>query len=297
MHNRILCGTFVIAVTGALASGCSVNYGTEMQKTFQATFKDSFKDYQYFGMPVSGYGVGTMYPKSAKIADFDPTTSGLYGDPTTWWDKKLTDNQKAQYFNDLFGDARTGQIALQLSKDTKFDLDVVLPSLYKLLSASSKNSLSKSIKVTLSADGAFNHRINWGIFEQDLRDGLIQDYVKQHYNANDFLITTADIVLINYQATLAFSSSLDTKDQADLTVAWKAFGKDANASFEFSDANSGTFTVKSKDPVVIATFIGEPPSAGLRHAGTPTVEPIQLPAEVRDRIVNASLYRAEVHSH
>src|ERR1700693_5208173 len=100
MRNRILCGTWVIAVMGALVSGCSVNYGAEMQKTFQATFKDTFKDYQYFGMPVSGYGVGTMYPKSAKIADFDPTTLGLYGDPTTWWDKKLTDDQKAQYFNE-----------------------------------------------------------------------------------------------------------------------------------------------------------------------------------------------------
>ncbi|GEM_PF-3550354 len=279
------------AVAGLWLSGCvTTDYSTEMQKAFERTFSHEFKRYQYFGMPVSGYGVGTMYPKAAKNTEFDPTISGLFGDPATWWTAGLTESQKVTKNKELFGDAETGAISVQLDKSAQFDIDVVMPQLYKLLSASAKTDFKSSLKVTLSADTAFNHRINWAIFAQDLNDGSIQPYVKQHYDADDYVITTADVVLNNYQASLVAVKSLDADAQAKLTAAWKSFSQGANASFTFSDSNTGNFTVKAVKPVVIATYIGVPPAAQTRSAAEPLVSPISLPESVRQRIINDSLY-------
>lgn len=296
MTSRIRSTLCLLVGSALVLSGCaSTNYDNEMQKTFERTFGHSFPHYQYFGMPVSEFGVGTMYPKFASNSDFDPTTSGIYGQPSTWWNPALNNAQKEAEFKRLFGDAETGAVTLQTDREKQFDVDVTLPSLYKLLSVDSKTDFKSSVKVTLSADSAYNHRIDWDVFASDLSSGTIKESVKQHYNAADCLITTGDIVLLNYSATLVVVKSLDAEAQAKLTAAWKSFGQGASASFKVSDANSGTFTVKSTKPVVVATYIGTPPPGQTLAAGqTPEFSPILLPDSVRSRLIDASLRAAPI---
>jgi hypothetical protein len=276
--------------------GCvGVDYSREMQTAFEKTFKHTFTSYQFYGTPLSGYGVGTMYPKAAQNAEFDPTVSGIYGEPRTWWKDGMSIDEQQKRYSDLFGDADTGKVTLQYDRKTAFGLDVVLPALYQLLSANGSFDFKKHVTVSITADDAYNHRINWSIFQSDLQQGLIKDYVERHYEANDYLIVADDVVLLNYKATLNVDRNLSAGAQAQLKQAWQAFSQGSKASFNFSDAETGTFTMQSSKPVVIATYIGTPPPGATRAAGSATeLNPVQLPDAVLKSISRASLTGAEV---
>src|SRR5258708_25962715 len=60
------------------------DYSKEMKSMLQNSLKVDYKAYQFFGIPMSNFGVGTMYPLESKSKKLDVKTPGLYSDPNTW---------------------------------------------------------------------------------------------------------------------------------------------------------------------------------------------------------------------
>jgi len=282
MALPLLC-LFLLACDGT-------DYNKQLESAFKKTFQSTFKSYQYYGTPLSGYGVGTMYPKAAQNAEFDPTTSGIYGDPATWW-VNLSPEEEKKHYIDLFGDAETGALKLQVDRTTTFGLDVVLPDLYRLVSVNGSLDYKKQVTVTISADTAFNHRINWTKFDTFMSEGVIDGSVKRHYDAKDYLIVVGDVVLNNYKASLNVDAGMTATAKAQLTAAWKQLGNGSTAGLSFSDPEKGSYVISSTKPVVIATYTAPPPGGAVRAAETGGQQfgTVRLPDNVLKAIQSASL--------
>ncbi len=179
----------------------------------------------------------------------------------------------------MFPAGGAGKVSLSGKASRSISLSAVLPALYKIINASGGVDWNRSTTVTLSADNAENHRINWGEFDDAARNKkMLKVYVVNHLNSHDFVITADDIVLYGYTIHVVVSHALDAKAAAKLTAAASEFGKDSSLNFEYKNNSDGTFDLKAKDPVVAAVFIVKPPPGALRAAGaSPNVTPIISP--------------------
>lgn len=260
----------------ASKSAMGANYAKEMRKAFQAAFRADFSKYQFFGTPVSNFGTGTMYPKLTSTNAVDVASSGLYGNPETWWVRSYSDSEREQMLDALRPRGDAGAVSFQLDTSKQFDLTAVLPGLYKVLTANGDLSFSKKVKVALSADTMENRRLDWTTFSDDLRQHLIKDSVLRHIGAKDYLITIGDVVLYNYRASLVIVGNLSTTEKAQLQTAWKAFSQGSELSVSFSSGENGQFSITSKDPVVVAVYVGEPPPGAMREGGRRPVITAQL---------------------
>ncbi len=285
MKPRILLLLCVVAAMAPLASGA--DYASEMKRALRSTFKADYGRYQFFGLPVSNFGVGTMYPAAAKASDFDVTTAGLYGDPNTWWIDDLTTAQKEQLFREAFPGGGTGPIALKFDKKKHFSLDLVFPALAKLLSASGNIDYKNHITVALDFTNADNRRINWSALGDDTPK--IKPSVVKHLQAKDYVITIGDVVLYGYSASLVVDKTLDVGAKAKLLNAWKAFSKDTSVAFSYSTGEAGNFSVKATAPVIAAIYVGEPPPGQQYSAENGSkAAAVAIPNEVIQRLSETS---------
>lgn len=263
------------------------DYAKEMRKAFQKAFHADFSKYQFFGTPVSNFGAGTMYPQEAASPDFDITTSGIFGDPKTWWVKQYDrddDPELLGLLDRLLPPGDAGTVSFNLDTSKKFDLSIVLPGLFKILTASGNVNWTKKVKVQLSADKMTNRRINWSEFADDVDKNLIKPRVVQHLTSHDYIITTGDVTLTNYKALLVVDQNLSADAKAQLTNAWKQFGKDSKLDVSFSSAETGTFSITSTKPVVIAVFVGKPPAGAVRDNKEKPIESVPLGKKSVDQI-------------
>jgi len=271
------------------------DYSKEMRKAFEKAFKGDFKQYQFFGTPVSNFGVATMYPKPATGNAVDLTTVGLFGNPENWWvPLSLTDADRQSLLNALRPSGETGAVAFQLDTSKTFNLSAVLPGLAKLLTASGSVSWSKKVTVRLSADTMINRRIDWTVLADDVTPPpKIKDSVLRHIGAKDFVITTGDVVLNNYKASLVVAKNLSVDEKAQLDSAWKAFSSGSKLDVSFSSGEDGNFQITSPKPVVVAVFVGEPPPGAVRDAKQNRVVPAPLSQKSIDSI---ALHPGEIPS-
>src|SRR5260370_6198716 len=110
------------------------DYSKEMKSMLKNTFAIDYRDYQFYGIPMSNFGVGTMYPAESAGRKFDVKTAGLYGDPNTWWATTMSDNEKAAESKLIFPSGKSGTVNLTGKKTKSLSLSLVLPALSKLLS-------------------------------------------------------------------------------------------------------------------------------------------------------------------
>lgn len=278
---RALLAVFLVLGTGSDNHCNAAEYAKELQKAIKKSFGRDFPRYQFFGTPVSSFGTATMYPKAARGASFDPTTAGLYGNPETWWIRKQdSDEKQKQYEQEELKKVRPsgdgGRVGLQMDTSKKFDLSVVLPTLFKLLSAQGNLNIARTTKVTLSASDVENRRLDWTALSAAKKVNLINDAVVRHLDADDYLITTGDLVLHDLKATLIIDRNLSADAKASLEKAWKAFSEGSKAEFKFGGTSVDNFNVVSQKPVVVAAFVGEPPPGAVRRAGEVQVTPVKL---------------------
>ena len=220
MNNvqKVLCGV-VLALCAVPQQIHAQDYAREMQRLLRSQFqsKDSdrhasftigYNRYQFYGVPMSGFGVGTMYPKAAAGAKTDIKELGLFGDPRTWWTSSSdADNNKAS--DAIFSSADSITIDLKGTRSRSLSLAATLPALFKLLTGSGSLDRSTKTTVTLTADNATNHLISW----PDLDDAVngnppkIKASVAKHFHNQDFVITVGDIVLNNLKVHVAVTKN------------------------------------------------------------------------------------------
>jgi hypothetical protein len=254
------------------------DYSKEMKNMLQSSLKVDYKAYQFFGIPMSNFGVGTMYPLGSKSKKFDVKTAGLYGDPNTWW-MDISDAQRDDARKLMFPSGESGTVDLKGKKTKSISLSLVLPALFKVVSGNGSIDWNKTTTVTLTADTAENHIINWTeLDEAASTKHIIKEAVAKHIHAKDFVITVGDVVLYGFTAHVAVTKGTDAKIGAQLTEAAAQFGKDSKLNFEYKSNTDGSFDLKSKKPVVVAVYIGEPPQGALRAAGTIRTKAVLTPA-------------------
>jgi len=263
----------------------AADYSKEMKKALRNSIGEDFGRYQFLGTPISNFGVGTMYPKAAQSETFDIKTGGLYGDPETWWAKEYDKDEKAKLLGGLRPGGSTGRVSFKYDKNKKFDLAVVLPALFQLLSANGGVNYAKKIQVQVTAKNVENRLLNWPTLDDYRTDKRIKESVLRHLDAKDFVITIGDILLYEYTATLVVDRNLSVDAKAKLDAAWKLFAKDSSVGFTFSDAETGTYAVKAPEntPLIAAVFVGVPPPGALRAVKKTEVQATPLaPRVLRD---------------
>jgi hypothetical protein len=242
------------------------DYTTVVQACVHKAIGSDFDKYQYLSAPIDNFGTGTMYPEAAKNQTFDIKTAGLLGDPETWW--TFNDPQRiTTELNKLRPSGNGGGVAATCNQTTKFSLSAVLPALFKLLTVNAGVDYNKSVKVQISFSNIQYRQINWSVLADDDKAKLINPTVSAHFGAHDFLITIGDVVLTQYTAQLTYSKSLDVNAKAQLTSAWKQFGKDSSLTADFSSGDDGTYTLTAKNPVIAALYVGQPPAGVILEQG------------------------------
>jgi hypothetical protein len=257
-----------------------------MKKLMHDTFKADYSKYQFFEIPMSGFGVGTMYPKAAAGDKIDIKTEGLFGDPRTWWINPADSDANGKAADEIFSSADSATVELKGNKTKSISLSAALPALFKLLTAKGGIEWSKTLQVSLTADSATNHLINWPALD-DAVNGvpdqkppapkLIKDSVARHIHQHDFVITVGDVVLTNFKAHVSIVGKLDANGQGQLDQAVATFSKDSKVSFDYKSNGDGSFDLIAKKPVVVAVYIGIPPAGSLRAAGNVQVDVLKTP--------------------
>jgi hypothetical protein len=264
----------------------SQDYAKEMKGLVQGTLKIDYRKYQFFGIPMSGFGVGTMYPQAVVGGKIDIKTEGIFGDPRTWWIDGIDNASRDKLTGTIFSYGDSPTIQLSGKKSRSLSISTALPALYKVLSASGGVDWNKSTTVTLSADKATNHLINWSALDEAVngeppKTPVIRASVARHFHAQDFVITVGDVVLTNFKAHVAVTRSLSATAKAQLDQAVAAFAKDTKLSFDYKSNGDGSYDLIAKDPVVAAVFIGAPPTGSLRAAGAVALTPVMTPGLIR----------------
>jgi hypothetical protein len=241
-----------------------------------------------------------MYPKAAKDSKFDVTTAGLFGNPETWWIPKFpVDPQKEQEYVQaqlalLRPGGQAGKVSFQLDTSKSFDLSIVLPALFKLLSAQGNVNWSKKVHIQISASGVENRRLDWSGLKKAKSQKLIDDTVAVHLDADDYVITIGDLVLYDFGANLVVEKNLSDEEKINLDNAWKAFAQGSSVDFKFNSTEGGTFSVTSKLPVVAAIFVGEPPPGAVHAAAEPQVTAVKLAPSVVKNLEGVGMAKVSV---
>jgi hypothetical protein len=270
----------VAVLSGIVFSGrqsTAQDYSREMKKMLQNTFKVDYRNYQFYGVPISNFGVGFMYPAESTSKTFDVTTAGIYGDPNTWW-VNISDADKAAALKAIFPSGESGTVSLTGKKTKSLSLSAVIPALFKIVSGNGSVDWNKTTTVTLTADSAENHRINWSELDDAVNSKHeIKESVARHVHAHDFVIAVGDIVLNGFNAHVAITKGTDAKVGAQLTQAASAFAKDSKLNFEYKSNSDGSLDLKAKIPVVVAVYIAVPPAGALRVAGQKQLKVVMTP--------------------
>jgi hypothetical protein len=269
----LCCGSLLVA-----PKAFGQDYSKEMKSMLKNSLKVDYKTYQFFGIPMSNFGVGTMYPEESKGNKFDVKTAGLYGDPNTWW-TDIPDTQREAARKLIFPSGESGSVDLKRKKTKSISLSLALPALFKLVTGNGSFNWNKTTTVTLTADTAENHLINWTeLDDATSTQHIIKESVAKHIHAKDFVITVGDVVLYGFTAHVAVTKGTDVKVGAQLTGAAAQLGKDSKLDFEYKSNADGSFDLKSKKPVVVAVYIGEPPAGALHSAGKMRPKAVMTPA-------------------
>lgn len=249
----LLTVTILLALPAAAA-----NYGKEMKKAVKAALREDFGRYQFLGTPITNFGVATMYPRAAERRDFDIKTGGLLGNPETWWVKQYSDQEKSALLAKLRPGGKTGKVALKLNGSQKFDLAVVLPGLYQLLSVSGGTKFARTVQAQITASNVENRLLDWSVLDDYRTEKLIKQSVLDHLDKGDYMITVGDVLLYDYSASLILDREFGAEAKAKLDAAWKTFSKDSGVGFDFSSGDSGAYALTAKEPVIAAVYVGVP---------------------------------------
>lgn len=272
IHTWILVAVLVLCPVTSRAA----DYGKEVQKAVKKIMHVDFKKYQFFGTPVSNFGVATMYPRAASGSDFDPTTAGLFGDPNTWWTVPDADAQVR--LDRLRPAGETGQIVLSDISKKNFKLSAVVPELLSALGVNASFDWDKNVTVTVTADSAINHRINWSELSRLKNEAppVIDKQVLAHLSVNDYLITIGDVVLVNFKVHVTVNKKMDVGADVTFKKAIAVLSADTKASFAYTSTGEGALDLVAKKPVVVASYTAAPPPGAVLAVSVPTDPPAVL---------------------
>jgi hypothetical protein len=234
--------------------GClRYDYEGEVKRFAQKSWPKKTKGYTFRNMPEGSLGVGTII--DVKLLDDKENLSKkwLLAHPDSWFIDSLEEEKKRELLNKIIVPGKISGIKLDEIITDRVDFELLLPQFKKLLEQRNINlDFRTGISVTLTADEAISHRLDWTAFKEAIDNGFINKSIEQILNGNDFIIAEQDIVLINYTVKVY----MPRLENPELRFAFfEAMGKNFGERAKFKlikPKNSSGLT--AAEPVVIAAL-------------------------------------------
>jgi hypothetical protein len=242
----------------------AIQYSKENQKTLEAIFKQSFKDYYFHGSPASTFGVGTMYldEKHTSIEN-----RWLVGRPESWFAKSLKPEEKSTWLSRIIVEGDLGSRDLtDGGRQRDLHLDVAIPKIGDLLSGGANVDWNRDVKIEAHAAKLSSRKLNWLEFTNAKNSGALDPSIVKTLEDGNVTIAAADVVATGYNITI------DPGANAGLTVklnatAGKTTTNKGTANFSVSAIDHGKFVLKADSAVVLAVLFKKPPQRKNRAGG------------------------------
>lgn len=93
---------------GAWAKLMAASYTSEIEGALKRAYKKPFPDYQFKSVPVSNFGVGTMYANDLRTKRKQVEAGMLYTTADTWWADSVSAPERATLLKSLIEEGSLG---------------------------------------------------------------------------------------------------------------------------------------------------------------------------------------------
>jgi hypothetical protein len=265
--------TFLLFANGLIMGGCVPH---SYQKDISARLKKQFQ-LPNNGNPVNGYvfaailpEVGTLFcTEGATSWPIVPDVGCRYGSIDQYFVAAVSDDQKKAILAALISKQQGGSANLTDDVTHNASFDLAMPLIGNIADVTAGLDIKKHTTVSITAGNTWRRTVNW----DSIRDAHEKNYLTQtmvdHLQKKDFILAASDIIMENYTATVTIDNSISANAKAQLDDQFKALAKDSSLTVSGGGTNTGSYTVKSMVPVVVAGLYVTPP-AGITLTGSTT---------------------------
>ncbi len=254
-----------------------------------------YKDYFFRDVPISGFGVGTVYQiKTDKLKDSHVDESyqdGLKTEVGTWLNSDVvqTDAEKQSINSTIIREAKSGKHEIATEDKDAVSLKAVVPNIEQIVSLSSEADYSKGVQVSLSATDIVVRKLNLNGLQDAIDNYDLQVSAIGSLLDNKNMVCTGDVELVGYTVAVNVDKTINASLDAQLTSASQKPNPSLNLSIQKS--GTGTYSVSSTEAVIAAVLFQK---TSTLHLKAPTgsrsivrllkVDTVPLPWKVPDGV-------------
>jgi hypothetical protein len=259
-----------------LTQGCMPhNYQTDVSNRLQVLLKTPNNN-----QPINGYIFGSLLPAVGTMFCADYTSkwpitpdNGCQFETTgTYFSAAVSDADKKAILAAIITPTEGGTVSLSddVTKEVKFD--VAVPIVGNLANLAGNADIKKHTTVTIDGTKVIRRTVNWD--QLTIADGnnKFNSAMHAHLQRKDYILAASDIVINDYSVTVKIDNSVSAGTKDTLSSAFQALGANSSLNVDTSAANTGTYKVTSKDPVVVAGLYVKPPTGGGASGATTDVK-------------------------
>ena len=272
--RRMCCLALLLAVFFMASRGSAQTYASEMRNLLSQGHKIDFHKYQILLVPTTNFAIGTMYPLDITQKGFDLVKLGILGDSSNWW-TTISENDKRAAVRAIVRPTQPGTIELRGLQTRPLDLGKVFPQITAALAAEGQKNDSE-VQVVISASSLQSRTLDWLELDDAVyMEHLVRPSIIEHADKGDFVMTTGDLVLNDFEAHVISKGSPELKKQVE--AALNAFVHHSPSSFDLRTNSDGSYTLAGKLPVVVAVYISRPPTMKWAELGDRQLKPLITP--------------------
>lgn len=248
-------------MAGSTATAVAQDYSTALRNSLRP-FTGELAGYRFRSTPLGNFGVGAVYLDEVQGADPSRAEGGWYlGVPDNWLAQGRSQASRAEWRERLVSQGSFG--AFHLDTDRRREVEATLgAAVFVALGVDAKLDYSRGARLSFHAGEVRNRRLNWAEFSAALAEGLVAPAVAEVVRSGRFIITAADLVLLDFGAEVTVDETVNPALAATLRAkSAQPRVKDAVAipSLSMRDATRGRFVASSNQPLVAAVLLKRPP--------------------------------------
>jgi hypothetical protein len=268
------CALFAAALICCNGSGLySKDLDNAWRDIFQLTPADG--PYRWIGYPVDNYGVLSAYdpPAGSDVVtgrDFICDTWYCIGvaDKDIPPEEDATQKQRRLSVNGFVAEGKGAPLSIDQTRKSDIALKLLLPSLAKVLSIDAGVEWSGSVETVVTLGEAYKRTVRRDEYRKYLDAQTTNKTLKDAFTNGRLSYVVADIVVDDLDAKITLKKSFNASVKVTLDkMVGTVLAKDSSLNFSASRDTEGTYTIKIKNPVVLAVQMRHQPGAGVLFAG------------------------------
>ncbi len=246
-----------------------------MTQKFNAIVGNDFKYWDFYSLPTSNYGIGTLYRDENDNGKLDkkeavPLT-GMWGSigkiPPNYPKTNKGDINSKDWlrYYDYGEEGESYTISLTEEEAQSFNLDLLLPKFFKLVDVKGGYDKKKVIKTTLFVNKAYKRTVNLPKLDSYFKSLDPSNPIKISYDAGDLFVTRQDLVFSSFTSTISIKDTSTINALMDVLGGEtnKVFGDSTKFSFDLSSTIDGEFILNSNIPLIVARRIVKQKGGGV----------------------------------